>query len=68
MIPSTYYLHTAPKEQYIIYLKGTAEIEVTSGEKRIFGPGDILLVTDTTGKGHKTTILTEGVSLVIPVQ
>jgi hypothetical protein len=46
--------HTAPERQYIILLDGEIEIETSLGEKRIFKPGDILLVEDTTGKGHKT--------------
>lgn len=46
--------HTAPQRQYIILLDGSIEIEVSSGEKRTFHGGDILLMEDTTGKGHKT--------------
>ncbi len=30
------------------------EVEVTSGEKRRFSGGDVLLVEDTTGSGHRT--------------
>ena len=46
--------HTAPQKQYIILLDGEIEIETSLGDKRIFKPGEILLVEDTTGKGHKT--------------
>ena len=46
--------HTAPEKQYIILIDGEIEIEVSNGEKRTFRGGDILLVEDTTGKGHKT--------------
>ena len=46
--------HTAPQKQYIILLDGEIEIETSLGEKRIFKAGEILLVEDTTGKGHKT--------------
>ena len=46
--------HTAPQKQYIILLDGEIEIETSLGEKRIFKGGEILLVEDTTGKGHKT--------------
>lgn len=45
--------HTAPREQYIIML-GQVEIEVSDGERRVFGSGDIVRVEDTTGKGHKS--------------
>lgn len=49
-----YDFHTAPQRQYIILLDGEIEIETSLHEKRIFRGGDILLVEDTTGKGHKT--------------
>lgn len=46
--------HVAPQKQYIILLDGKIEIETSLGEKRIFKAEDVLLVEDTTGKGHKT--------------
>ncbi|MBD0288157.1 MAG: hypothetical protein ICV79_22430 [Flavisolibacter sp.] len=46
--------HTAPQRQYIILLDGEIEIETSLGDKRIFKAGEILLVEDTEGKGHKT--------------
>jgi quercetin dioxygenase-like cupin family protein len=49
-----YDFHTAPQRQYIILLDGAIEIETSLGEKRIFRAGEVLLVEDTTGKGHKT--------------
>ena len=48
--------HNAPQRQYVILLDGEIEIEVSTGEKRRFRGGDILLVEDTTGKGHRTKI------------
>lgn len=53
-----YDFHNAPQRQYIILLDGKIEIETSLGEKRTFGAGEILLVEDTTGKGHKTRNLT----------
>jgi len=49
-----YDFHTAPQRQYIVLLEGEIEIETSLGEKRIFGAGEVLLVEDTIGKGHKT--------------
>lgn len=46
--------HNAPRRQYIILLDGAIEIEVSDGEIRQFGGGDVLLVEDTTGRGHRT--------------
>lgn len=49
-----YDFHTAPQRQYIILLDGAIEIETSLGDKRQFKAGDVLLVEDTEGKGHKT--------------
>lgn len=46
--------HCAPQKQYIVLLDGEIEIETSLGEKRVFGQGEILLVEDTWGTGHKT--------------
>lgn len=49
-----YEFHCAPERQFIILLDGEIEIETSVGEKRKFKGGEILLVEDTEGKGHKT--------------
>lgn len=46
--------HQAPQRQYIVLLDGEIEIETSLGDKRNFKQGDILLMDDTTGRGHKT--------------
>jgi len=46
--------HVAPRRQYIVMLAGFVEIQVSDGETRTFGPGEIVLVEDTEGKGHKS--------------
>jgi hypothetical protein len=53
--------HNAPQKQYIILLDGGVEIETSLGTKRRFTTGEILLVEDTTGKGHKTKNLENAV-------
>lgn len=47
-----YAWHTAPRRQYVIILSGEVDFTVSSGETRRFGDGDIILLEDTTGKGH----------------
>lgn len=49
-----YDFHNTPQKQFIILLDGEIEIETTLGEKRTFKGGDVLLMEDTQGKGHKT--------------
>jgi hypothetical protein len=59
VLPSyDYDFHTAPRRQYIVLLDGEIEIETSLGEKRQFKGGQVVLVEDTTGKGHKTRNLT----------
>jgi hypothetical protein len=49
-----YDFHNAPDRQYIVLLEGGVEIETSLGEKRSFNTGSILLMEDTSGKGHRT--------------
>jgi hypothetical protein len=45
--------HNAPRRQYVVMLSGgRVEIEIGDGTTRRFGPGDILLAEDLTGRGH----------------
>jgi hypothetical protein len=60
-----YDFHPAPQQQYIIYLSGAVEIETSKGIKKVFKAGNILLVTDTYGKGHKTTIIENGEAVIV---
>lgn len=46
--------HHAPQKQFIVLLDGEIEIEVSDGERRRFAGGEVLLVEDTHGKGHRT--------------
>ncbi len=49
--------HPAPRRQFFFRLAGETEIQVSDGEIRRFGPGSILFVEDTTGKGHTTRVV-----------
>ena len=44
--------HPAPRRQYIVNLDAGVELTASDGEKRVIGPGEIILVEDITGKGH----------------
>jgi len=46
--------HTAPRRQYIIILEGQVDVGIGDGTVRRFSQGDVLLVEDTTGRGHTT--------------
>jgi len=55
-VPPTYDLdwHNAPRRQYIINLDVGNRVTASDGETRVVGPGEIILVEDTTGRGHRS--------------
>ena len=60
-VPPTYELdwHPAPRQQYIINLDNGVQITASDGEARVIGAGEVLLVEDTTGKGHLSKAVNE---------
>ncbi|NUP47600.1 MAG: hypothetical protein HOW97_09865 [Catenulispora sp.] len=46
--------HPAPAVQWVVMLRGTVEVTVSTGEARRFSPGDLLLAADVTGVGHRS--------------
>ena len=46
--------HPAPQRQFVFIISGHLEIGFEDGSKKLFGPADVRLVEDTTGKGHTT--------------
>ena len=57
--------HNAPQPYICIVLSGEAEILTSDGDKRTFGPGDVLFCDDLTGKGHVTSTITDFVATFI---
>jgi mannose-6-phosphate isomerase-like protein (cupin superfamily) len=49
--------HPAPRRQFMFVLAGELEVHVSDGAVRRFRPGDVLLVEDTSGKGHVSTVV-----------
>src|SRR6188508_956389 len=62
-VPPTYDLdwHPAPRRQYIINLDNGVQITASDGETRVIGAGEILLVEDTTGKGHLSKAINDSI-------
>lgn len=62
-------LHPAPSRQFLALMSGAVEMETTDGTVMRFGPGDLVLLEDTSGKGHLTRNIGDGYStfLVVPV-
>ncbi len=49
--------HNAPRRMYVIYLDGRVQTTASDGEARVLGAGEVMLVEDTTGKGHQAKVL-----------
>ena len=65
-----YAWHPAPRRQYIINLDAGVKITASDGESRLIAAGDIILVEDTTGKGHLSDHVENKIrhSIFIPIE
>jgi hypothetical protein len=66
--PSEVAWHVAPQRQFAINLTGELEVEVSDGARRRIGPGDLVLLEDTYGKGHVTRLLSPVTCLFLRVE
>jgi len=57
--PGVVPLHPAPCRQYVINLDTPFEVTASDGDQRLIGVGEVVLVEDTTGRGHITKLLGE---------
>ena len=57
--------HPAPFRMLQSYLSGAVEVTASDGEARRFGPGSLLLLEDTHGRGHSTRVLDEDVVMLV---
>ncbi len=62
-------LHPAPTRQFLALMSGAVEMETTDGTIRRLKAGDLVLLEDTSGKGHVTRNIGGGYAtfLVVPV-
>ena len=49
--------HPVPRRQIMFCLAGELEVQVSDGMVRTFGPGSVVLVEDTEGKGHVSRVV-----------
>lgn len=59
--------HLSPRRQFAILVSGTEEVTASDGEVRNFVPGDVLLLEDTSGKGHKAKVTSPAGAIVMMV-
>ena len=49
--------HPSPDRQVLFCLKGSMDVFTSTGETRRISAGDIWLMADTSGKGHRTVVI-----------
>jgi quercetin dioxygenase-like cupin family protein len=61
--------HNAPRAWFLIVLQGASEVTTSDGQVRHFGPGSVVLLDDTAGKGHQTRVSgkVDHIAAVIPI-
>ncbi len=61
--------HNAPQAWFLIVLQGKSAVTTSDGQVRQFGPGSLVLLDDTTGKGHQTRVVgkIDHIAAVIPI-
>jgi hypothetical protein len=61
--------HNAPQAWFLIVLQGASEVTTSDGQVRRFGPGSVVLLDDTTGKGHQTRAIgkIDHIAAVVPI-
>lgn len=62
--------HPAPRRQYIVNLDAGVQLTASDGEARVIGAGEVVLVEDTTGKGHLSKSVNNQMrhSIFIPIE
>ncbi len=60
--------HPSSARNLFVVLSGIWEVTASSNETKRFKPSDVLLVEDTSGKGHKSAVVSEDDSLALMVQ
>jgi hypothetical protein len=60
--------HPVPRRQFMFVLAGEIEGALSDGEVLRHGPGSVVLLDDTWGKGHTTRVVGDDAALIAVVQ
>jgi hypothetical protein len=61
-------LHPSPSRQVVVILSGRSQVTASDGMVRELAPGAVLLLEDTTGRGHSSRVLSAEPVLHVVVQ
>jgi len=59
--------HAAPRRQIFVTVRGEYQVTAGDGATRRFPPGSVLVIEDTTGSGHSSTITSSEDAIVFAV-
>ncbi len=61
--------HPAPRRVFLVPIQGASRVTAGDGTIKEFRPGDVVLMDDTTGKGHITEPIgdVDHIALIVPV-
>jgi hypothetical protein len=60
--------HSSSGRNFFVVIHGEWEVTASDGERRRFGSQSLLLVEDTTGKGHKSRVISDSMAAMIELQ
>lgn len=60
--------HPSPARQWLVFISGQMEFESSDGERFVGRTGTVVLLEDTTGIGHRSTVGSEEPATMIAVQ
>jgi hypothetical protein len=61
-------LHPSPKRQWLVFVSGQMEFETSDGERFLGRPGTPVLLEDTSGVGHRSTVPGDAPAVMLAVQ
>jgi quercetin dioxygenase-like cupin family protein len=69
-VPAGYFgdWHASPKRQWLVFISGQMEFETEDGERFLGRPGAVVLLEDTLGRGHRSTVPTDAPAVMLAVQ
>jgi hypothetical protein len=57
--------HPSAGRNFFVVITGEWEVTASDGETRRFGRQSLLLVEDTTGKGHRSRVLEDSIAMMV---
>jgi hypothetical protein len=60
--------HPSPKRQWLVFVSGRMEFETEDGGRYLGRPGAVVLLEDTSGRGHRSTVPTDAPAVMLAVQ